>query len=85
MMDYFCLLQCGVNWNSSETISTERWKQLETKAKDLKDLGKFGNVYESTHWEKGAEELHVHERCYIKLSSKRSLQQSRRRKEKENA
>ena len=29
--------------------------------------------------------LHVHERCYITLSSKRPLQQSRKRKEKENA
>ena len=32
-MDYHCLLQCGVNCNSTETISTERWKQLETKTK----------------------------------------------------
>ena len=85
VMDYPCFLQCGVNCNSTETISTERWKQLETKTKDWKGLDKFGNVFESTDWEKGAEGLHVHERCYITLSSKRSLQQSRKRKEKENA
>ena len=48
-------------------------------------MEKFGNVFESTDWEKGAEGLHIHERCYITLSSRRSLQQSRKRKETENA
>ena len=48
MTDYHCLLQCGMNCNSTETISTERWKQLETKVKVLKVLDKFGNVLEST-------------------------------------
>ena len=85
MMDYPCFLQCGVNRNSTETISTERWKQSETKTKDWKGLEKFENIFKSTDWEKGAEELHVHERCYITLTSKRSPQQSRKRKEKENA
>ena len=58
------------------------WKQ---KTKDYNGLDKFGNVFESTDWEKGAEEFHIHERCYITLSSKWSLQQSWKRKEKENA
>ena len=71
-----CLLQCGVNCNSFETISTERWKQLETKTKDWKGLDNF---------EKRAEGLHVHERCCMSLSSKLSLQLSQKRKEKENA
>ena len=84
-MDYPCFLQCGVNCNSTESNSTKRCKQLETKTKDWEDLDKFGNVFESTDWEKGAEGLHVHERYYITLSSRRSLQQSRKRKEKENA
>ena len=64
MTDYHCLLQCGMNCNSTETISTERWKQLETKVKVLKVLDKFGNVLESTDWEKGAEGLHFHEKCH---------------------
>ena len=38
--DYHCLLQCGVNCNSTETISTEMWKQLETQTKDWKGLDK---------------------------------------------
>ena len=65
-----------MNCNSFETISTERWKQLETKIKDWKGLHNF---------EKRAEGLHVNERCYISLSSKPSLQHSQKRKEKENA
>ena len=81
-MDYDCLLQYRVIWNSTETSSTERWKQLKTKTKDWKGLGNFRNIFESTDWAKGAEGLHVHERCYITLSSKQSLQQSRKRKEK---
>ena len=85
MMDYPCLLQCGVLCNSVETISSESWRQLETKAKDWKDLQNFGNVFESTNWEKRAEGLHFHERCYITPSSKPSLQQSQKRTEKENA
>ena len=35
--DYHCLLQCGMNCSTTETMSTERWKQLETKIK----IGKF--------------------------------------------
>ena len=84
-MDYLCFLQCGVKYNSTESNTTKRWKQLETKTKDWEDLDKFGNVFESTDWEKGAEALHVRERYYITLSSRQSLQQSRERKEKENA
>ena len=85
VMDYPCFLQCVVNCNSTETISTGRWKQLETKTKDWKSLDKFGNVFESTDWEKGAKGLHVYEGCYITLLSKWSLQQSQKRKEKESA
>ena len=48
------LLQCEVNCNLSEIISTERWKRLETKAKDWKGLDKFGNAFESTDWEEEA-------------------------------
>ena len=33
MRVYPCFLSCGVNCNSTETISTGRWKQLETKTK----------------------------------------------------
>ena len=55
--DYHCLLQCGVNCNSTETISTEMWKQLETQTKDWKGLDKFGNIFESTDWEKATEGL----------------------------
>ena len=70
MKEYHCLLQCGVNCNSTETISTERCKQLETNTTDWKGLNKFGHTFESSDCEKGAEGLHVHERCYITLSSK---------------
>ena len=59
-----------------QMFSGERWKQLETKTKDWKSLHNF---------EKRAEGLHVHERCYISLSSKPSLQLSQKRNEKENA
>ena len=58
---------------------------METKAKDWKGLDKLGSVFESTDWENGAEGLLFYERCYITLSSKWPLQQSRKRKEKENA
>ena len=85
MMDYHCLYQCEVNCNSTETISTEKWKQMKTKVKDWKGSGKFENVFESTDWEKGAEGLHVHKGCYITLSSKWSLQQSRKKKDKKSA
>ena len=85
VMEYPCFLKCGVNCNSTETISSGRWKQLETKSKDYNGLDKFGNVFGSTDCEKGAEEFHIHERCYITLSFKWSLQQSWKRKEKENA
>ena len=34
MMDYQYVLQCKVNFNSAETISIERWKQLEVKTKN---------------------------------------------------
>ena len=74
-----------MNCNSTETISTERLKRLGTKTEDWKGSDKFGNVFERTDWEKVAEGLDVHERCYITLSSKRSLQQSWKGKEKENA
>ena len=36
MMDYQYVLQCNVNCNSAETISIERWKQLEIKTKNWK-------------------------------------------------
>lgn len=36
MMDYQYVLQCKVNCNSAETISIERWKQLEIKTKNWK-------------------------------------------------
>ena len=85
IMNYCCLLQCGVNCSSTETISAGRWKELGTKTKDWKGLGKFVNVFESTDWEKGVEWLRVHERFNITLSSTRWLQLSRKRKEKESA
>ena len=47
--DYHCLLQCGVNCNSTETISTEMWKQLETQTKDWKGLDKVWE-YIWKHW-----------------------------------
>ena len=52
-------LLCGLHCNSIQTITTERWKLLETKTKNWKGLGKFGNVLECTDWEKQAEVLHV--------------------------
>ena len=61
-----------MNSNSSESISAEKWKQLETKTKDWKCLERF--VFESTNWDKRAEGLHLYERCYITISTKRSLQ-----------
>ena len=48
MMGCHWLLQCEMNCNLSEIISIERWKRLETKAKDWKGLDKFGNAFEST-------------------------------------
>ena len=55
MNEYHCLLQFGMNCNSTETINTERWKQLETNTTDWKGLNKFGHTFESTDCEKGAE------------------------------
>ena len=76
---------CNVGWTVIQPKPSAlryggNWKQ---KLK-IGSLDKFGNVFKSTHCEKGAERLNVHERCYITLSSKQSLQQSRKRKEKEN-
>lgn len=80
MIDNPCFLQCGVNCNSAETISTKRWKKMETETKDWKSLDKFRNVFESADWEKEAEGIHIYEKCYITLSSKLPFQQSRKRK-----
>ena len=82
MMDYHYLFQNEVKCNSTKTISTEKWKQMETKIKEWKGMEKFGNVSESTDWEKGVEGLHVHKWCCIRLSSKRSLQHLWKRTEK---
>ena len=54
-----------MNCNTTETMSTERWKQLEMKTKDWKGLDKFGNIFESTDWEKATEGLLIHERCSL--------------------
>ena len=43
-------------------------------------MDKFGNAFESIDWEKAAEGLHVHERCYITLASKLSHNLGRERK-----
>ena len=43
-------------------------------------MDKFGNAFESTDWEKAAEGLHVHERCYITLASELSHNLGRERK-----
>ena len=50
-MDCQYELQCKVNCNSAETISIERWKQLEIKTKNWK-FEKFENLFERTDWEK---------------------------------
>ena len=68
MMDYHCLLQCGVNCHITETISNKRWKQLGLKTKDWRGLEKFRNLFESTEWEIGAEGVRLNERCYLTLS-----------------
>ena len=70
--------------NCNESINAERWKQLETKTKDWEGLGKIGNIFESTDLQKGAEGLYFHEKSYITLSSKRSIQHFWKRKEGEN-
>ena len=70
MMEYYCLLQCGVNYHSTETITNKRWKQLGAKTKDWRDLDKFRNLFESIEWEKGPEWVRLHERCYLTLSLK---------------
>ena len=70
MMYYHCLLQCGANCHSTETISNKRWKQLGTKTKDWTGLDKSRNLFESTEWEKGPEGVRLHERCYLTLSFK---------------
>ena len=70
--------------NCNESINAERWKQLETKTKDWEGLGKIGNIFESTDLQKGAEGLYFHEKSYITLSSKRSIQHFWKRKEEEN-
>ena len=82
MMDYHYLFQYEVKCNSTETIRTEKWKQMETKIKEWKGMEKFGNVSESTDWENGVEGLHVYKWCCIRLSSKRSLQHLWKRTEK---
>ena len=57
MMDYHCLFHCGVKRNSTETVSTERWKQLETKTnlkaptgrKELEDCMSMKDVISHYH------------------------------------
>ena len=82
MAEYNCVLQCGERCNSAETISADIWAQLQTKTKEWKGLDRFGSVFESTQWERGAKDFFVHKSCYISISSKRKLGQAMKRKEK---
>ena len=56
--DYHCLLQFGMNCNSTETMSTERWKQLEMKTKDWKVLDKFGSFWQKK-WDSQNWKIHA--------------------------
>lgn len=86
VMAYQCVLQCGLNCNLSDVISTDKWEKLKLKTEDWKGLDKFGTIFESTSWEQGPHGFYIHTNCYITVSSKRSLQQSKNRnKEKENS
>ena len=57
--DDHCLLQFGMNCNSTETMSTERWKQLETKTKDWKVLDKFGRFWQKNETRKTGKFMRV--------------------------
>ena len=50
----------------------------------MERFGQDRNVFESTDLQKGAEGLYFHEKSYITLSSKRSIQHIWKRKEEEN-
>ena len=49
------------NWNH------EHWEMeaIGNENKDWKVLDKFGNMFESTDWEKATEGLLIHERCSL--------------------
>lgn len=62
-------------------LSAEAWERMKDKAKDWKDLPKFGNVYDTINWEAGPNGVFFHKRCRTALASQRGLQQAVRKKE----
>ena len=63
-------------------LSAEAWERMKDKAKDWKDLPKFGNVYDTINWEAGPNGVFFHKRCRTALASQRGLQQAVRKKKK---
>ena len=80
MTQYVCILQCGELCDSTDTISIERWSKLKEKTKEWRGLDKFGCVYETTQWDQSEERIYIHTNCYLTLSSKRTLEQAKKRK-----
>ena len=63
-------------------LSAEAWERMKDKAKDWKDLPKFGNVYDTINWEAGPNGVFFHKRCRTALASQKGLQQAVRKKRK---
>lgn len=83
-MSYDCVLKCGKQCNSSHTISQGKWESLQSKTKNWLGLDKFGDVYNITSWKDGPKSHHMHQICYISVSSTDKLEKARQgRKESE--
>ena len=81
-----CILQCEnpcMEQDNVDKISNYKWESIQEKSLKWKSLDKFGQVYDTVDWKKGPKGLHMHNTCYVSLSSQRRLNQAQKRKQKE--
>lgn len=81
-LDTSCIL-CDQECNEECKSNLSAWSNLEEKSKNWIGLDTFGDVFDRVDWRNGPQGMYLHSNCKIKLFNSRSLEQAKRRKEKE--
>ena len=85
-----CLFQCGDPCTEADEDyvsditkhAPNRWTNFEKQALLWKGLDRFGDLYDTVDWKKGAKGYVMHDSCRRQFMTKRKLEQARKRKDK---
>ena len=85
MEERSCLLQCGnscLERDSTDRFTTSKWENIKKHSEKWQGLDTFGSVFTTVDWTLGPAGHYIHTSCYLKLSTKKKLEQAELRRKK---